>query len=85
MLPPRGPLWYPRSMDTRVEELLRLPVGERAKIAQLIWDSVVEESDELPLAEHDRAELDRRLAAYEQSPSGGSPWEEVKARILGRG
>ncbi|MEM8955595.1 MAG: addiction module protein [Verrucomicrobiota bacterium] len=28
--------------------------------------------------------LDERLKQYEKDPSSGSPWEEVKARILAR-
>ncbi|MGH8739185.1 MAG: addiction module protein [Burkholderiales bacterium] len=33
-------------------------------------------SDEL------KAELDRRLAEFEANPEAGSPWEEVRERIV---
>lgn len=36
------------------------------------------------LTEEQKAELDRRLALYELDPNQGSPWEEVKERLLNR-
>lgn len=34
------------------------------------------------LTDEQRAELDRRIAKYEQNPSDVIPWEEVRARLL---
>jgi putative addiction module component (TIGR02574 family) len=45
-------------------------------------DSIVEVPEAVELTEEQRTELDRRLAEYENSPDAGSPWSEVKARIL---
>ena len=65
-------------------EILELPVEERVRIAQAIWDSVSELPDPYPLSDREREELDRRLDAYRRNPEAVSPWPEVKARILGR-
>jgi putative addiction module component (TIGR02574 family) len=36
------------------------------------------------LTEADKHALDATLAAYEESPDAGSPWDEVKARVQAR-
>lgn len=64
-------------------ELLELPVGERVRLAQVLWDSVAANQDAYPISEAERAELDRRLAAYDRDPEAGSSWEEVKRRVKG--
>jgi putative addiction module component (TIGR02574 family) len=56
----------------------------RLKLVEEIWDSIAATPDALQLTEAQRAELDRRLDDYEKNPEAGSPWPEVKARILRR-
>ena len=68
----------------RLSDVLELPVSERLKLVEAIWDSIVEAPEVLELTEAQRAELDRRLDDYEKNPDIGSPWSEVKARILKR-
>jgi putative addiction module component (TIGR02574 family) len=65
-------------------EILELPVAERVKLAQAIWDSVSELPEPFPLSEAEREKIDRRLEAYRRDPEAVSPWPEVKQRILGR-
>jgi putative addiction module component (TIGR02574 family) len=65
-------------------EVLELPVPERARLAQAIWDSIADVPESLPLTDREREELDRRLAAYLKDPHEGAPWADVKARILGK-
>ena len=64
-------------------EILKLSVSERIQLVEDIWDSIAVEADTLPLSEEQRAELDRRLADAESNPGVGTPWSEVKARLLG--
>ena len=63
-------------------EVLELPVPERIRLAQEIWDSIAEVPEAVHLTDRERAELDRRLDAYYEDREGGSPWPEVRARIL---
>jgi len=65
-------------------DLLDLPIEERARLAQAIWDSIAEVPERVQLTESDRQELDRRLASYLENPEEGLPWSEVRSRILGR-
>ena len=64
--------------------ILELPVEERVRLAQTIWDSICELPDPYPLSEKEREVLNRRLEAYRRNPQAVSPWPEVKQRILNR-
>jgi putative addiction module component (TIGR02574 family) len=66
----------------RLSDVLELPVSERLKLVEAIWDSIADAPETLALNEAQRAELDRRLEEYERDPGAGSPWSEVKSRIL---
>lgn len=65
-----------------VADVLRLSVPERIRLAQEIWDSVVEVPEAVELTPEQAEEIDRRLSAYEKDPAQGSPWPDVKKRIL---
>lgn len=62
-------------------EISQLSVSERIQLAEDLWDSIQESSDELPLTEAQQQELDRRLQKYEQDPTIGSDWESIKQRL----
>jgi len=64
-----------------LSDILELPVSERILLVEDIWNSIAMMPEEVVLTEDQRAELDRRLEEYHRSPEGGSPWEEVKARL----
>jgi len=73
-------------MDTNptnsMPEILKLSVAERIQLVEDIWDSIVAETQVLPLTETQRLELDKRLADAEANPGRGKSWTEVKARLL---
>jgi putative addiction module component (TIGR02574 family) len=64
-----------------VAEILALPVEERVRLVEAIWDSISAAPEALPLTQWQREELDRRLAEFEADPQAGSTLEEVFARI----
>ena len=59
----------------------RLSVEHRLGLLGEIWDSL--STEDTPIPENHREELDRRLAAAEANPAAGRPWEEVRARLRG--
>jgi putative addiction module component (TIGR02574 family) len=67
-----------------IADLLDLSVAERIQLAEDIWDTIPKAGELPKLTDAQRAELDRRLDAHRKNPEAGSPWEDVKARILGR-
>jgi putative addiction module component (TIGR02574 family) len=64
-----------------VAEILALPVAERVRLVEVIWDSISAVPEVLPLTQWQREELNRRLAEFEADPDAGSTLEEVFARI----
>jgi putative addiction module component (TIGR02574 family) len=65
-------------------ELRELPLAERLKLIEDLWDSIEAEGGDLPLPDWHRAEIDRRLEALDKSDGAGAPWEEVRRRIAGK-
>lgn len=55
---------------------------ERLRLVEEIWDSIAEVPEDVSLTPEQRAELERRLEAYERNPEAGIPWDEVKAKLL---
>jgi putative addiction module component (TIGR02574 family) len=64
-----------------LDEALRLPVSERIRLVEAIWDSVVAESAAVPVTDAQKAELDRRLADAEKNPTAQRPWTDVLASL----
>jgi putative addiction module component (TIGR02574 family) len=63
-------------------EALDLPVEERLELAEALWESVEVTAQQPPLPDWQRQILDERIAADDENPEAGSPWQEVKQRIL---
>jgi len=63
-------------------DILALSADERLQLVQEIWDSLANSPEAAPLTESQRQELDARLDAHRRDPAKGSPWAEVKARVL---
>jgi putative addiction module component (TIGR02574 family) len=65
-----------------VSDVAEFSVAERIQFVEDVWDSIAELPDQVELPEDVKKELDKRLESYHKSPNSGSPWEEVKQRIL---
>lgn len=64
-------------------DIAEMPIQQRIQLVEDIWDSIAEIQDAIEIPDWHKKELDKRLEAYHGNPSEGSPWEEVKKRILG--
>jgi putative addiction module component (TIGR02574 family) len=62
-------------------DISELSIAERIQLAEDLWDSILEQQEELPLSSTQQQELDRRLENYQKNPTSGSSWEEVKKRL----
>jgi putative addiction module component (TIGR02574 family) len=62
-------------------DISELSVAERIQLAEDLWDSVLEQQEELLLSEAQQQELERRLENYQKNSASGSSWEEVKKRL----
>lgn len=70
--------------DALRKELLKLSAAERLELVEELWDSLSDDDQALALTEAQREDLERRLAEADADPTGGSPPEEVLARIRSR-
>jgi putative addiction module component (TIGR02574 family) len=66
-----------------IDELCALPVDDRLKVVTAVWDSLPEEST-VPVSPEQRAELNRRLDAYEANPENVLTWNQVIEQLRGR-
>ena len=64
--------------------LRKLPIAQRLRLVEDLWDSIAEDQSMLPLTPEQRAELVRRLDAYEADQDPGRPAEDVVAEIRSR-
>ena len=66
-----------------LDEILQLPMDERLKLVEDIWDSIAATPEVVPVPDWHRAELDRRLERA--SPGPGLSWDDVRAKLRERG
>lgn len=71
-------------MSIDLAEVLALPIEERIELAQSIWNSVAAVPEAVEITEEQRSELETRLKEYRDNPDSGSPWPEVRERILSK-
>ena len=65
-------------------DTLNLPIPERIQLVTEIWESIAEYPDCIELTKQTRQLLRARLEAHRANLSTGSPWDEVRDRILAR-
>jgi putative addiction module component (TIGR02574 family) len=70
--------------DAPTSALTQLPVDERLRLIEELWDSLDAEIEALPTPQWQRDELEKRLDALDDSTSVGAPWAVVKQRILSK-
>ena len=67
-----------------LKQATKLPLSDRIKLVEDIWNSIADEPDPFPLTKGQERELDRRLALMKKNPKRALPWAEAKRRILER-
>jgi len=63
-------------------DIAEMPVQQRIQLVEDIWDSIAEIPEAVEIPAWHKQELEKRLEAYHANPNEGSPWSEVKKRIL---
>lgn len=66
-------------MPFNKEELLKLSVEERIKLAEELWESVDEE--QLPITDNEISIAEERYEAYLKNPKDGISWAEFRKKI----
>jgi putative addiction module component (TIGR02574 family) len=70
--------------DLLESELRQMSVSEKLLLVEQLWDEIASDVQAHSLPDSQRQELDRRYAEFLQDPYEGSPWSEVRERIIGR-
>src|SRR5437773_7341118 len=58
-----------------------LSVPQKLAMIGVLWDSIPDSLEALPVPEWHQQELERRLAEADADPGAGIPWEQVKRRV----
>jgi putative addiction module component (TIGR02574 family) len=56
----------------------QLTIAKRIRLAQELQESVCSRSEDLPLSEAERLEIERRWEAFEAGRITAAPWDEVR-------
>jgi putative addiction module component (TIGR02574 family) len=72
---------YDPGMDINLKQL---PVEDRIRIVEDLWDSIASDQNALPLTSEQMAELDRRLDAYETDGNLGRPAADIISELRKR-
>jgi putative addiction module component (TIGR02574 family) len=62
-------------------EIAGLPVSERIRLVQAIWDTIALEEAFPDLTEKQKQDLDRRVAELNANPDNVLTWEQIKAQV----
>ena len=69
---------------TDVPEICRLSTAEKILFVEDLWDTISSDEPNVPVPQGHKAELDRRLRAYERGPGELLSLEELQAGIEAR-
>ena len=64
-----------------IADILELPVQERIRLVELIWDSVAAVPEAVEISPALKAELEVRLLEFEANPEAGYSWDQVKSHL----
>lgn len=71
----------PNMNNISIADILELPIQERIRLVELIWDSVAAVPEAVEVSPALKTELEARLKKFEQNPEAGYSWDEVKSRL----
>jgi len=69
-------------MNDLIPELARLSPRQRLDLIEALWESL--DDRDVPVTEAQRAELDRRIAGFEQDQEQGISWDQLSAELRQR-
>ena len=69
-------------MTDLAPELARLSPRQRLDLIESLWESLDEK--DVPVTDAQRAELDRRIAGFDQDAAESIPWDQLRAELRQR-
>jgi putative addiction module component (TIGR02574 family) len=71
------------AMNDLTPELARLSPRQRLDLIESLWESL--EDEDVPVTDAQRAELDRRIAGFDQDQTHTISWDQLKAELQQQG
>ena len=68
-------------MHPDLENLRQLPIGEKLRVVEQLWDEIAASGERFPLPEWHREEAERRAAELEADPSSALTREQLWQRV----
>ena len=65
-----------------IPQFAELSSSEKLLLLEELWDDLANHPSEVPVPDWQKRELERRYQEFLQNPSEGSPWPEVRERLL---
>jgi putative addiction module component (TIGR02574 family) len=69
------------SVEAALATLAALPVADRIRVIQALWDSIPSEDESGTLTDEQRQVFARRTAELDANPGIALTWEQIKARV----
>ena len=69
---------------TKLAEIQSMPVGDRIRLVQAIWDTIESEAVPAEPTESQKADLGRRMKELDENPQNVLTWEQIEAHVRGR-
>jgi putative addiction module component (TIGR02574 family) len=67
-----------------LRQINKIPVAERILLAEKLWESIPENSDQIGLTSIQKHELDNRLDSLEKGRVRTVSWSQVKTKMHAR-
>lgn len=68
-------------MSILLEKALQLPIPERIKLVEDLWDSIAVVPEAVKVTGEQMAEIERRLDDYRKDPKKVVSWKEARERL----
>lgn len=68
-------------MSTLLNDIQQLDIAERIQLVEDLWDSVAARTENFPITDAQKAELDRRLAKRQTTPQRGVTLDEIAQKL----
>jgi putative addiction module component (TIGR02574 family) len=68
-------------MAISMKDIQKLSVAERIILAEKIWDSIPENSEELTISAADKKKLDSRIGKLNSGTAKTMSWSELKDKL----
>lgn len=68
--------------STLSKQIEKLNKSEKLLLVEALWDSIASDPEDVPLPDHHKTVLDKRLKTLDEDTEKGTPWGEFREKYL---